>query len=88
MFGPLESYHHDPFSRNVGVNDTSDQQGRETETIGDSLDERTSTTQGRRSNVLTTEIVYDNADNLGVTTSCQYDRLMEHMGWNLPSKGR
>lgn len=60
----LEGSQHDPLGWDVGVEGSGDEKGRETETVGDSLDQGTGTSQGRRGCPFTTVVVDDDTDNL------------------------
>ena len=57
ILGSLEGGEEDPLGGNVGVQDSRDDKGRETESVRDPLDEGSSTTEGRRGDVLARVVV-------------------------------
>jgi hypothetical protein len=57
ILGSLERGEEDPLGGDVGVEDSRDDEGGKTESVGDPLDERSSATEGGRGDVLSTVVV-------------------------------
>jgi hypothetical protein len=68
ILGSLERRQEDPLGGDVGVEDSRDDEGGKTESVGDPLDERSSATESGRGNVLTTVVVdLEGGDGLALT---------------------
>lgn len=57
ILSSLERRQEDPLGGYVGVEDSRDDQGGKTESVGDPLDERSSATESGRGDILTTVVV-------------------------------